>query len=82
MYGVALGGPGLHIEDLFIRSPLRGRGIGKPLFTYIAYLAKKRGCGRTEWWVLDWNQPAIDFYRSLCAEPMDEGTFFRLSGEA
>lgn len=77
-----LGRPGIYIEDLYIHPHMRGKGIGKNLLAYIAYLATERGCGRVEWRVLDWNRPAIEFYRSLGAEAMDEWTGFRLTGEA
>lgn len=77
-----LGRPGLYLEDLFVRPAFRGHGLGKALFTYLAALAVKRGCGRMEWSVLDWNEPAIGFYRSLGAIPMDGWTVHRLSGEA
>ena len=71
---------GLYLEDLFVRPEARGRGYGKQLFTAVARIAKARGCARMDWAVLDWNQPAIDFYRSLGAEPLQEWTTFRLSG--
>ncbi len=74
--------PTLYLEDLFVRPALRGRGIGKALLTHLAALAVERGCKRMEWSVLDWNQPAIDFYRKLGARPMEEWTVFRLDGEA
>jgi len=77
-----LGRPGLYLEDLFVRQTMRGRGIGKALLLHLARLARERGCGRMEWSVLDWNQPAIDFYRSLGAVPMDEWTVFRLDRNA
>ena len=77
-----LGRPGLYLEDLFVRETLRGRGIGKALLLHLAGLARERGCGRMEWSVLDWNQPAIDFYRSLGAMPMDEWTVYRLDAKA
>jgi GNAT superfamily N-acetyltransferase len=74
--------PGLYLEDLFVKPELRGRGIGKKLLLQLAKLANERGCGRMEWTVLDWNTPAIEFYRSLGAVPMDEWTVFRLTGDA
>ncbi len=80
-FSTFLGRPGLYLEDLFVREHLRGHGIGKSLLLYLAGLAHQRGCGRMEWSVLDWNQPAIDFYRSLGAVPMDEWTVFRLDRE-
>ncbi|MGH9582897.1 MAG: GNAT family N-acetyltransferase [Bryobacteraceae bacterium] len=76
------GRPGIYIEDVFVEPAHRGRGIGKALFTHIAKRAKERGCARVEWAVLDWNRPAIEFYRKLGAAPMDEWTIFRLGGEA
>ena len=77
-----LGRPGLYLEDLFVRPAARGRGLGKALLSHLAALAVERGCGRFEWWVLDWNEPAIGFYKSMGAVPMSEWTVFRLSGEA
>ena len=81
-FSTFLGRPGLYIEDLYVHPHLRGRGIGKALLTHVAHLAVKRGCGRVEWWVLDWNKPAIKFYESLDAESMDEWTVYRLTGTA
>jgi GNAT superfamily N-acetyltransferase len=73
---------GLYLEDLFVRPAMRGRGIGKALLCELARIAMERGCARMEWAVLDWNMPAIDFYRSLGAVPMDEWTIFRVAGPA
>jgi len=70
---------GLFLEDIFVRPELRGRGIGKALFAELLRIARERGCSRMEWLVLDWNQTAIDFYRSLGAEPLNEWTTFRLN---
>jgi GNAT superfamily N-acetyltransferase len=81
-YSTFLGLPGLYIEDLYVRSTVRGQGIGKKLLAFLARLAKERGCGRLEWWVLDWNAPAIGFYRSIGAVPMDDWTVFRVAGPA
>ncbi len=81
-YSTWLGKPGIHLEDLFVLPEERGRGYGKALFRRVAELAVERGAGRLEWAVLDWNQPAIDFYRSLGSEPLSEWTTERLSGEA
>jgi len=81
-YSTFLGRPGLYLEDLYVRPEKRGQGYGKLLLRHLASLAVARGCGRLEWWVLDWNQGAIDFYRSLGAEPMSDWTVYRLSGEA
>jgi GNAT superfamily N-acetyltransferase len=72
------GRPGLYIEDIYVRPHARGRGVGKALLLHLARLAKERNCARMEWAVLDWNEPAISFYRSLGARPMDEWTIFRL----
>jgi GNAT superfamily N-acetyltransferase len=76
-----LGRPGLYLEDLFVRPALRGKGFGRALLERLAQIAKERGCGRMEWAVLDWNDPAIQFYRKLGAEPMNEWTVFRLTQE-
>ena len=81
-YSTFLGRPGLYLEDLYIRPEKRGQGYGKLLLRHLAGLAVARGCGRLEWWVLDWNRGAIDFYRSLGAEPMSDWTVYRLSGDA
>jgi len=77
-----LGKPGLFLEDLFVRPELRGRGIGKALMLELARIAVREGCGRFEWNVLDWNQPSIDFYRSLGARQLDEWVGCRLEGDA
>jgi len=77
-----LGRPGLFLEDLFVRPQLRGRGIGKALMLELARTAVREGCGRFEWNVLDWNQPSIDFYRSLGARQLDEWVGCRVEGEA
>jgi GNAT superfamily N-acetyltransferase len=74
--------PGIYIEDLYVKPDLRGRGIGKALLKRVATLAVERGCGRVEWAVLDWNEPSIQFYKSLGATPMDEWTTYRLTGES
>ena len=74
-----LGRPGLYLEDLFVRPEQRGKGFGRALLVELAKIARDRGCGRMEWAVLDWNEPAIDFYRKLGAKPMDEWTVFRLT---
>ena len=76
-----LGKPGLYLEDLFVRPALRGRGIGKAMMIELARIAVREGCGRFEWSVLDWNQPSIDFYRSLGARLMEEWVVCRLEGE-
>ena len=76
-----LGRPGLYLEDLFVKPEKRGKGYGRALLIELAKIARDRGCGRMEWAVLDWNEPAIKFYRSLGAKPMHEWTVFRLNGE-
>jgi GNAT superfamily N-acetyltransferase len=76
------GRSGLYIEDIYVRPHVRGRGIGKALLVHLARLANERGCARMEWAVLDWNEPAISFYRSLGARPLDEWTIFRLDAHA
>src|SRR4051812_22873881 len=76
-----LGRPGLYLEDLFVRPEKRGKGYGRGLLARLAQIAKERGCGRMEWAVLDWNEPALQFYRKLGAAPMDEWTVFRLTEE-
>jgi GNAT superfamily N-acetyltransferase len=75
------GQPGLYLEDLFVKPAYRGRGIGKGLLAFLARLAVERGCGRLEWSVLNWNEPAIGFYRSVGARPMDEWTVYRIDDE-
>jgi GNAT superfamily N-acetyltransferase len=81
-FSTFLGRPGIYLEDLFVRPTFRGRGLGRRLLTWLAELAVARGCGRLEWSVLDWNAPAIGFYRRLGAVPLDEWTVFRLTGPA
>ena len=76
------GRPGIYLEDLFVRPAARGSGLGKALLAHLAGLAMARGCARFEWSVLDWNAPAIGFYRQLGARPMDEWTGMRLDGAA
>jgi GNAT superfamily N-acetyltransferase len=76
-----LGRPGLYLEDLFVKLEKRGKGYGRALLVELAKIARDRGCGRMEWAVLNWNEPAIKFYRALGAKPMDEWTVFRLTGE-
>ena len=79
-YSTFLAQPGIYLEDLFIDPAWRGHGCGRALLIYLARLAVERGCGRLEWSVLDWNEPAIRFYRSLGAQPMDEWTVNRVTG--
>jgi GNAT superfamily N-acetyltransferase len=80
-FSTFLGRSGLYLEDLFVKPEYRGKGHGKGLLKKLAQIALERGCGRMEWWCLDWNQPSIDFYRSLDAEPMEEWTTYRLAGD-
>jgi GNAT superfamily N-acetyltransferase len=72
----------LYLEDIFIKPQYRGKGFGKAIFNRLAKIAVERGCDRFDWAVLDWNEPSINFYKSLGAFPMDEWTVFRLSGDA
>lgn len=81
-YSTFLGRRGLYLEDLFVKPAFRGRGVGRALLQHLARLAVERGCGRFEWWVLDWNEPAIRFYQSLGARPMSDWTVYRLTGPA
>jgi GNAT superfamily N-acetyltransferase len=79
-YSTFLAKPGIYLEDLYVNPEYRGKGYGKRLLGYLAKLAVQRDCGRLEWSVLDWNTPAIEFYRSIGAEPMSEWTVQRLTG--
>jgi GNAT superfamily N-acetyltransferase len=81
-FSTFLGRPGVYLEDLFVSPEWRGRGIGRRMLAHLARITRDRGYGRLEWWVLDWNESAIDFYRGLGARAMDEWTTFRLAGEA
>jgi GNAT superfamily N-acetyltransferase len=81
-FSTFLGKPGLYLEDLFVVPKFRGRGYGKALLVHLAKLAVERDCGRFEWSVLDWNEPAIGFYQKLGAKRMDAWTIFRVTGEA
>ena len=81
-YSTFLGQPGIYLEDLYVMPEWRGHGFGKRLLAHLAALAVERGCGRLEWSVLDWNEPAIGFYKKLGAKPMDEWTVFRVTGGA
>lgn len=76
------GKPGIYLEDLFVNPEARGLGAGKALLVRLAQLAVERECARLEWWVLDWNEPSIKFYKSLGARPMDEWTVMRVDGDA
>lgn len=80
-FSTFLGRAGIYLEDLYVEPAHRGQGIGTALFRELARIAVARGCGRLEWWCLDWNTPSIDFYRSLGAEAMDDWTVYRISGE-
>lgn len=80
-FSTFLGRPGIYIEDLFVDESYRRRGFGGALLTHVAKLAATRDCGRLEWSVLDWNEPAINFYKKLGAVPMNEWTVFRITGE-
>ena len=79
-FSTFLGRAGLYLEDLYVLPEHRGKGTGKALLRQLARIARERGCGRMEWWCLDWNRPSIDFYLSLGAEPMRDWTVYRLSG--
>ncbi len=81
-FSTFLGKPGVYLEDLYVIPEMRGKGIAKKILSFLARLTLDRGCGRLEWWVLDWNTPAIDFYKSIGAKPMDEWTVHRVTGEA
>ena len=81
-FSTFLGKPGIYLEDLYVKPEWRGAGIGKGLLVRLARLARERGCGRLEWWVLDWNEPSIGFYEKIGAVAMDEWTVYRLTGEA
>ena len=81
-YSTFLAKPGIYLEDLFVKPEARGKGFGLALLKRLAQLAVDRDCGRVEWSVLDWNEPAIGFYKQLGAQPMDEWTMFRLTGDA
>lgn len=80
-FSTFLGRAGIYLEDLFVLPEYRKRGYGKALLQQLAKIALERGCGRLEWWCLDWNKPSIEFYLSLDAEPMDEWTVYRLTGD-
>jgi len=81
-FSTFLGRAGLYLEDLFVLPEERGRGYGKALLSELARIALERGCGRLEWWCLDWNRPSIDFYtQKMRAVPMDEWTVYRLTGD-
>lgn len=81
-FSTFVGKPGIYLEDLYVQPEHRGKGHGKTLLAAVAALAVERGCGRMEWSVLDWNEPAIKFYESLGAAAMDNWTTYRLTGDA
>lgn len=81
-FSTFLGRAGIYLEDLYVKPEYRGCGYGKALLKKLACIALERGCGRLEWWCLDWNQPSIDFYIAMGAEPMKDWTVYRLAGEA
>ncbi len=80
-FSTFLGRAGIYLEDLYVMPEYRGKGYGKALLKKLAQIAVERKCGRLEWWCLDWNQPSIDFYLSLGAEPMEDWTVYRIAGE-
>ena len=80
-FSTFLGRSGLYLEDLYVRPDCRGKGYGKAILQKLVSIALERGCGRMEWWCLDWNAPSIGFYRSLGAEAMSDWTVYRLTGE-
>lgn len=81
-FSTFLGKAGIYLEDLFVLPQYRGKGYGKAMLQKLSQIAVERGCGRLEWWCLDWNTPSIGFYQSLGAEPMSDWTVYRLSGKA
>ncbi len=81
-YSTFVSKPGIYLEDLFVKEKYRGKGYGKKLLLSLVKIAQERNCGRVEWSVLNWNKPAIDFYESLGATPMNEWTVYRLNQEA
>lgn len=81
-FSTFMGRRGLYLEDLYVRPEMRRKGFGRALLAHLAQLARERNCARMEWSVLDWNKPLVEFYKSLGAEPMDDWTTFRLTGDA
>lgn len=81
-FSTFLGRPGLYLEDLYVKPEFRGHGFGRRLLVHLAQLARERGCGRFEWSVLDWNEPAIRTYKGIGAVALDEWTVYRLTGDA
>ncbi len=80
-FSTFLGRAGIYLEDLYVKPDYRGKGYGKGILKELARIAVERGCGRLEWWCLDWNKPSIDFYLSLGAEPMKDWTVYRITGD-
>lgn len=80
-FSTFLGRAGIYLEDLYVKPEYRGSGIGKKILRKLAKIAVERGCGRLEWWCLDWNKPSIDFYLSLGAEQMKDWTVYRIAGD-
>lgn len=80
-FSTFLGRAGIYLEDLYVVPEHRGRGVGRAILKQLAKIAVERGCGRLEWWCLDWNRPSIDFYLSLGAEPMSDWTVYRVAGD-
>ena len=80
-FSTFLGRSGVYLEDLYVKPEFRRKGYGKALLKKLAQIAVERGCGRLEWWCLDWNKPSIDFYKSLGAEPMEDWTVYRVTGD-
>ena len=80
-FSTFLGRAGIYLEDLYVKPEYRKKGYGKAILKKLAQIAKERGCGRLEWWCLDWNKPSIDFYLSLGAEPMKDWTVYRIAGD-
>ena len=80
-FSTFLGRAGIYLEDLYVKPEYRGKGYGKAILKRLASIAAERGCGRLEWWCLDWNKPSIDFYTSLGAEPMSDWTVYRITGD-
>lgn len=81
-FSTFLGRPGIYLEDLYVRPEMRGKGYGKILLAFLGKLAIERNCGRFEWWCIDWNEPSINFYKSIGAVPMDEWTVYRVYNKA
>ena len=80
-FSTFLGRAGIYLEDLYVMPAFRGKGYGKALLRELARIAVERGCGRLEWWCLDWNKASIGFYLSLGAEPMKDWTVYRITGD-